>query len=80
MQNNPIWINRLKGVGYISPEDAIALGVSGPPLRAAGIDFDVRRDMPYSELREVSVQCADLDCRAMCGLDMSSACRRCASR
>ncbi|HZY64111.1 MAG TPA: NADH dehydrogenase (quinone) subunit D [Edaphobacter sp.] len=48
LQNNPIWIDRLKGVGYISPENAIALGVSGPPLRAAGIDFDVRRDMPYS--------------------------------
>jgi NADH-quinone oxidoreductase subunit D len=48
LQNNPIWINRLKGVGYISPEDAIALGVSGPPLRATGIDIDVRRDMPYS--------------------------------
>ena len=48
LQNNPIWINRLKGVGYISPEDALALGVTGPPLRAAGIDFDVRRDMPYS--------------------------------
>lgn len=31
LQNNPIWINRLKGVGYISPEDAIALGVTGPP-------------------------------------------------
>src|ERR1700742_3031611 len=48
LQNNPIWINRLKGVGYLSAEDAVALGVSGPPLRAAGIDFDVRRDMPYS--------------------------------
>jgi NADH-quinone oxidoreductase subunit D len=48
LQNNPIWIKRLKGVGYISPEDAIALGVSGPPLRAAGIDFDVRKAMPYS--------------------------------
>jgi len=48
LTGNPIWINRLKGVGYISPEDAIALGVTGPPLRAAGIDFDVRRDMPYS--------------------------------
>ncbi|WP_260705195.1 NADH dehydrogenase (quinone) subunit D [Edaphobacter flagellatus] len=48
LQNNPIWINRLKGIGYISPEDAIALGVTGPPLRAAGIDFDLRRDMPYS--------------------------------
>jgi NADH-quinone oxidoreductase subunit D len=48
LTGNPIWINRLKGVGYISPEDAIALGVTGPPLRAAGVDFDVRRDMPYS--------------------------------
>jgi NADH-quinone oxidoreductase subunit D len=48
LTGNPIWINRLKGVGYISPEDAIALGVTGPPLRAAGIDFDLRRDMPYS--------------------------------
>jgi NADH-quinone oxidoreductase subunit D len=48
LTGNPIWINRLKGVGYISPEDAIALGVTGPVLRAAGIDFDVRRDMPYS--------------------------------
>ena len=48
LQNNPIWINRLKGIGYLSPENAIALGVTGPPLRASGIDFDVRRDMPYS--------------------------------
>jgi NADH-quinone oxidoreductase subunit D len=48
LQNNPIWIKRLKGVGYISPENAIALGVTGPPLRAAGIDFDVRKAMPYS--------------------------------
>jgi NADH-quinone oxidoreductase subunit D len=45
---NPIWMGRLKGVGTISGDDAIALGVSGPPLRASGIDFDVRRDMPYS--------------------------------
>jgi NADH-quinone oxidoreductase subunit D len=48
LQTNPIWMNRLKGVGYLSPEDALALGVTGPPLRASGIDFDVRRDMPYS--------------------------------
>jgi len=48
LQTNPIWMARLKGVGYLSPEDAIALGVTGPPLRASGVDFDVRRDMPYS--------------------------------
>lgn len=48
LSGNPIWINRLKGVGYLSPEDAIALGVTGPPLRASGVDWDLRRDMPYS--------------------------------
>jgi NADH-quinone oxidoreductase subunit D len=48
LQTNPIWMNRLKGVGHLSAADAIALGVTGPPLRASGVDFDVRRDMPYS--------------------------------
>ena len=48
LNNNPIWLERLQGVGYLSPENAIALGVTGPPLRASGVDFDVRRDMPYS--------------------------------
>ena len=48
LNGNPIWMGRLKGVGYLSYEDAIALGVTGPPGRASGIDFDVRRDMPYS--------------------------------
>jgi NADH-quinone oxidoreductase subunit D len=45
---NPIFIHRLKGVGHLSAEDAVALGVTGPVARASGIDFDVRRDMPYS--------------------------------
>lgn len=48
LTGNPIFIHRLKGVGHLSAEDAIALGVTGPVARASGIDFDVRRDMPYS--------------------------------
>jgi NADH-quinone oxidoreductase subunit D len=48
LTGNPIWIGRLKNVGHLSPEDAIALGVTGPPLRASGVDWDLRRDMPYS--------------------------------
>jgi NADH-quinone oxidoreductase subunit D len=45
---NPIWIERTKGVAYVSAEDGIALGVSGPSLRASGVDLDLRRDVPYS--------------------------------
>ncbi|HKF49830.1 MAG TPA: NADH dehydrogenase (quinone) subunit D [Terracidiphilus sp.] len=48
LTGNPIFFNRLKGVGYLSGEDAIALGVTGPVMRASGIDFDTRRDIPYS--------------------------------
>ena len=48
LTGNPIWINRLKRVAHLSAEDAIALGVSGPSLRGSGVDWDLRRDMPYS--------------------------------
>jgi NADH-quinone oxidoreductase subunit D len=48
LTGNPIFKNRLKNVGYLSASDAVALSVTGPPLRASGVDFDLRRDMPYS--------------------------------
>ena len=48
LTGNPIFRNRLLGVGILTPEDAIALAVTGPTLRGSGVDFDLRRDMPYS--------------------------------
>jgi NADH-quinone oxidoreductase subunit D len=48
LTNNPIWKGRTKGVARLTAEDAIALGATGPTLRASGVDFDLRRDMPYT--------------------------------
>ncbi len=48
LTGNPIFYNRLKGVGHLSAANGIALGVTGPPLRASGVDWDLRRDKPYS--------------------------------
>jgi len=67
LTGNPIFRNRLKGVGFLSPEDAIALGVTGPPLRASGVDFDLRRDMPYSSYEKFQFNVPvsnDCDCWA----------------
>jgi NADH-quinone oxidoreductase subunit D len=45
---NTIWMSRTKGVGYISAEDAIDWGLTGPCLRGSGVDLDLRRDNPYT--------------------------------
>ncbi|ACB06899.1 NADH-quinone oxidoreductase subunit D [Candidatus Korarchaeum cryptofilum] len=46
--NNPVVRARLEGVGVLSKEDAIKLGVTGPNLRASGVAYDVRRAEPYA--------------------------------
>lgn len=46
--NNTIFINRTKGVGVISAEDAISYGMSGPSARASGVSCDIRKVYPYS--------------------------------
>ena len=48
LTGNPIFMMRTKGVAYLSPDDAIALGACGPTLRGSGVDMDLRRDAPYS--------------------------------
>ena len=45
LTGNPIFRSRLKGVGHLSAADAIALGVTGPPLRASGVDIDLLREI-----------------------------------
>jgi len=46
--DDPVLAARLKGVGVLSKEDAIAYGAVGPTARASGVDIDVRRDEPYA--------------------------------
>ncbi len=48
LTKNPIWLERTVGVGKISAEDALALGLSGPSLRGSGVNWDVRKNEPYS--------------------------------
>jgi NADH-quinone oxidoreductase subunit D len=48
LNDNPIWLERNVGVGKLSAEDALALGVTGPILRSAGVPIDLRKDEPYS--------------------------------
>ena len=48
LTNNRIWIGRTRGIGYMSMEDMLDLGVTGPMLRAAGLKWDTRKDQPYS--------------------------------
>ncbi len=48
LNENPIWLERNVGVGTLAAEEAVALGVTGPMLRAAGVAVDLRKDEPYS--------------------------------
>src|SRR5207237_10812954 len=48
LTSNPIWVERTKGVAHLSAEEGMSLGVTGPSIRASGVDWDLRRDMPYS--------------------------------
>jgi NADH dehydrogenase I D subunit len=44
---NPIWLNRTKGIGIITPEDAIAYSLTGPMIRGSGVAYDIRKARPY---------------------------------
>ena len=56
LSENPIFIERTRDVGVITAEQVKALGVTGPIARSCGIDWDLRRDMPYEEYDKVSFE------------------------
>jgi NADH-quinone oxidoreductase subunit D len=47
LRGQPIWVNRLKDVGWLGVDGCLALGVTGPMLRAAGLPWDLRKTEPY---------------------------------
>jgi NADH-quinone oxidoreductase subunit D len=55
---NPIWTGRTKGVGFISLEDMLDQGVTGPMIRAAGVPLDVRKTEPYSSYEKFDFEVA----------------------
>jgi NADH-quinone oxidoreductase subunit D len=52
LEHNPIWLERTRDVGIISADECRAYGITGPTLRAAGVDWDLRKAFPYSGLEE----------------------------
>lgn len=67
IERNKIFIDRCEGVGYISSEDAVSVGLTGPNLRACGIRHDLRRDSPYLVYNEL-----DFDIPVFFGCDVLS--------
>lgn len=56
LTENRIWIARTKGIGVITPEEAISLGLTGPALRGSGVYYDIRKHMPYDAYDEVDFE------------------------
>jgi NADH-quinone oxidoreductase subunit D len=56
LTRNKIFIDRNKGLGIISKEDAIDFGLTGPNLRGSGVSYDIRKDRPYLTYSEYSFE------------------------
>ncbi len=52
LTDNPLWLDRTQGIGYVSAEDAIKLGLTGATLRGSGVNWDIRKAIPYSSYDE----------------------------
>lgn len=61
LENNPIWIERTKGIGILTPEVARDYCITGPVARASGVDWDLRRDRPYSAYEDYEFEVCTSD-------------------
>ncbi len=52
LTENPIWLQRTKGIGILTREDALNYGVTGPTLRGSGVKWDIRKQFPYSSYED----------------------------
>lgn len=53
IDKNRIWLQRTVGIGVISGEEAVRWGLTGPTLRGSGVNYDVRKKMPYDAYEEI---------------------------
>jgi NADH-quinone oxidoreductase subunit D len=56
LTKNRIWIDRTRGIGVLSAEDAVAYGVTGPVLRGSGVKWDIRKVQPYEAYDQVEFE------------------------
>jgi NADH-quinone oxidoreductase subunit D len=56
LENDPVFLERMKKVGVISKDDAISLGVTGPVLRGSGVRYDVRKNNPYYVYEKLNIE------------------------
>ncbi len=75
---NPIWMQRTKSVGFISLEDMLDLGITGPMLRGAGLNWDIRKSRGVFELRESSILRLRSSTATTYGRDIAYVSRKCA--
>jgi NADH-quinone oxidoreductase subunit D len=69
--HNPTLMMRLENVGVLKVDDAVALGITGPNLRASGLAYDIRKDEPYdayayTDFNVISMEKGDAYSRALC--------------
>lgn len=56
MDDSAVIVSRMKGISYLTREQAANLGLTGPAMRGCGVDFDIRRDDPYDNYDKVDFE------------------------